>query len=69
MSTSFRHKVFRMAYELAHATGKTFAVRLSRAWAKRVIRPSGTLTLTRAGSEVSGLRISSRPIEFQGIPA
>lgn len=33
MNTSFRHKVFRMAYELVHATGKTFAVCLSRAWA------------------------------------
>ena len=33
MNTSFRHKVFCMAYELAKATGKTFAVCLSRAWA------------------------------------
>ena len=33
MKKSFRHKVFRMAYELVHATGKTFAVCLSRAWA------------------------------------
>lgn len=33
MNTSFRHKVFRMAYELVHATGKTFAVCLSKAWA------------------------------------
>ena len=33
MKKSFRHKVFCMAYELAHATGKTFAVCLSKAWA------------------------------------
>lgn len=33
MRTSFRHKVFCVAYELAKATGKTFAVCLSRAWA------------------------------------
>lgn len=33
MNTSFRHKVFCMAYELTHATGKTFAVCLSKAWA------------------------------------
>ena len=33
MRKSFRSKVFRVAYELAHATGKTFAVCLSRAWA------------------------------------
>lgn len=33
MKTNFRHKVFRMAYELMTATGKAFAVCLSRAWA------------------------------------
>lgn len=33
MKRSFRHKVFCMAYELAKATGKTFAVCLSKAWA------------------------------------
>ena len=33
MKKSFRHKVFCMAYELVHATGKTFAVCLSKAWA------------------------------------
>ena len=29
----FRHKVFCMAYDLIRATGKTFAVCLSKAWA------------------------------------
>ncbi|WP_459186706.1 SH3 beta-barrel fold-containing protein [Parabacteroides sp. APC149_11_2_Y6] len=33
MKTNFRHKVFCMAYELMTATGKAFAVCLSRAWA------------------------------------
>lgn len=33
MKTDFRHKVFCMAYELMTATGKVFAVCLSRAWA------------------------------------
>lgn len=33
MKTNFRHKVFCMAYELMNATGKAFAVCLSRAWA------------------------------------
>lgn len=33
MKRSFRHKVFCMAYELAKATGKTFAVCISKAWA------------------------------------
>lgn len=33
MKTNFRHKVFCMAYELMKATGKAFAVCLSRAWA------------------------------------
>lgn len=33
MKKNFRHKVFRMAYELMNATGKVFAVCLSRAWA------------------------------------
>lgn len=30
---AFRSKVFKQAYELVRATGKTFAVCLSRAWA------------------------------------
>lgn len=33
MNTNFRHKVFCMAYEMMKATGKTFAVCLSRSWA------------------------------------
>lgn len=33
MKTNFRHKVFCMAHELMNATGKAFAVCLSRAWA------------------------------------
>lgn len=33
MKTTFRHKVFCMAHELVRATGKAFAVCLSRAWA------------------------------------
>lgn len=33
MKTNFRHKVFCMAYEMMKATGKTFAVCLSRSWA------------------------------------
>ena len=32
-TSNFRHKVFCMAYELMRATGKAFAVCLSRAWA------------------------------------
>ena len=32
-TSNFRHKVFCMAYELMKATGKAFAVCLSRAWA------------------------------------
>lgn len=32
MKTNFRHKVFCMAHELMKATGKAFAVCLSRAW-------------------------------------
>lgn len=31
-TSNFRHKVFCMAYELMKATGKAFAVCLSRAW-------------------------------------
>lgn len=33
METNFRTKVFRWAYEIAHTTGKCFAVCLSKAWA------------------------------------
>lgn len=33
METNYKQKVFRMAYELVNATGKTFSVCLARAWA------------------------------------
>ncbi len=33
METNFRTKVFKRAYEIMKATGKTFAVCLSKAWA------------------------------------
>lgn len=33
MKTNFRSKVFGWAYEIAHSTGKQFAVCLAKAWA------------------------------------
>lgn len=33
MKTQFRSKVFRMAWEILHSTGKSFAVCLAKAWA------------------------------------
>ena len=47
-TSNFRHKVFCMAYELMKATGKAFAVCLSRAWAlyrltKQMHKGKGTL--------------------------
>ncbi len=40
MKTSFKSKVFKIAWEILHSTGKSFAVCLSKSWAIYRLRKS-----------------------------